>query len=808
MSRILVVEDHYESRYMLERLLVARGHQVVCAADGAEALDLARREMPEMIISDIMMPGMNGFRLCREVKNDPRLRDVPFVFYTATFVDKEDEELAMSLGASRFIIKPAEGERFVEMLDEVLEEQRRGELAVPVAPLEDEETLLRLYDSSVTRKLAETVEKLQEEQRALAESERRLREAEEIAGLGHWALDLESNEMRWSDELYRILGLAPQLGDASRSVFFSRIHPQDRELVENMHRNSQEKKTRYEIEYRLVPGEGLIRWVHERGQTIFDDEGRPICSMGTVQDISERKQAEEALVRSEQKYRSLFDTALDMIHIVDPQGVIQDVNPVELTTLGYERENYVGRALVEILHPQERDRVAAIFRELLEGRESATYETVYLSADGDHVFVEVNTVVQVEDGQVVNLRSISRNITRRRQQEQRQRKLEAQLAQARKLEAIGTLAGGIAHDFNNILTAILGYGEMVFRELPPDSEAWRQQSMVLEAGHRARKLVQQILMFSRQGEEEVYRVRPDQVVKEALRLLRLSVPDTVQICEDIRNSGMILADTTRLHQVVMNLCVNGIQAMAEGGGRLSVSLNPVDVEAADVPGLSSDLPTGHFVRLEVGDTGCGMGREIREKIFDPYFTTRPQGEGTGLGLAIVNSVIQCLGGHLVVYSEKGIGTAFHVYLPRVTSTRESGMLADGLFQSGGRERVMVVDDQQEMALMTQRMLVELGYDAAVHTSPTEALAAVAGHPDRYDLLITDTAMPVMNGAELARKVRRYKADIPVLLVAGFGDPDIRQQAVEIGRASCISKPVMFRDLARKIQELLGAGKAA
>ncbi|WP_457573062.1 hybrid sensor histidine kinase/response regulator [Desulfolithobacter sp.] len=806
MSKILVVEDHRESRYMMEQLLVSRGHLVVCAADGLEALDLARREHPQVIISDIMMPGMNGFRLCREIKKDPQLNDIPFIFYTATFVEKADEELAMSLGASRFIIKPAEGDRFIHMLDEVLEQYRRGQLMVPASSLEDEETLLQMYDSSVTRKLAETVEKLQKEQRALAESERRLKEAEEIASMGHWALDLQSGEMQWSDEMYRIFGLAPHQIDASRTAFLERIHPRDREMVERTYRNSLEKRTRYDIDYRLVLGEDRIKWVHERCQTIYDDEGRPICSMGTVQDISERKRVEEALVRSEQKYRSLFDEALDMIHIVDPAGIIQDVNPVELATLGYLREEYVGRPLLDIIHPDCRDRVSAIIQELLGGQGTASYETVYLSASGEQVLVEVNTVAQVEDGQVTSLRSIGRNVTRRRQQEQRHRELEAQLAQARKLEAIGTLAGGIAHDFNNILTAILGYGEMVFRALPEESEAWRQQRMVLQAGRRAQKLVKQILVFSRQGVQELHPVPLHRVVKEVIRLLRASIPATIEIRENIQESGMVLADATHLHQVVMNLCTNGVQAMGEKGGVLSVALSPVEMEAEEARALS--LAPGHFICLEVGDTGHGMDREIREKIFDPYFTTRKHGEGTGLGLSIVHGIVQSLGGHLAVYSEKGIGTTFHVYLPRVTIAMESGTVRDTMPLPGGRECLMVVDDQQEIALMMQRMLAGLGYDAVACTSPTEALAAFTRHPDRYDLLITDTTMPGMSGIDLAGEILRLKADVPVLLVTGFGEPHCREQAREIGVAGCIMKPVVLRDLALTVRELLDRRTAA
>ncbi|RPI52171.1 MAG: response regulator, partial [Deltaproteobacteria bacterium] len=238
MSKILIVEDNVESRYMLERLLESKGHHIITAENGEEALRLARRDPPEVIISDIMMPVMNGFRFCREVKNDPILRNIPFIFYTATFVEKADEKLAMSLGASRFVVKPTEEERFMRMLDDVLNEHRQGILPVPEGPMEGADTLLKMYDNSIARKLAETVEKLQNERKALIKSGQRLKEAQELAHIGHWELDLKNNSLEWSDEIYRILGLKPQEFDASHEAFMAAVHPDDRGSVTKVHEES------------------------------------------------------------------------------------------------------------------------------------------------------------------------------------------------------------------------------------------------------------------------------------------------------------------------------------------------------------------------------------------------------------------------------------------------------------------------------------------------------------------------------------------------------------------------------------------
>ncbi|MBN2283823.1 MAG: PAS domain S-box protein [Deltaproteobacteria bacterium] len=307
MSKILVVEDNAESRYLLERLLSSRGHQVISAEDGEEGLRRARQDIPDIIISDIMMPVMNGFRFCREVKSDDALRQIPFIFYTATFVDKADEKLAMGLGASRFVIKPMEGDEFIGILDEVLDEHRRGVLPVPGGPLEGEETLLEMYDNSVARKLAETVDKLQNERKALIRSEQRLKEAQELAHIGHWELNLKSSVLEWSDEIYRILGLKPREFDASRDAFLVAVHPDDRDAVIAAYRNAVEKKTQYDIEYRLLLNDGTVKYVNEKLQTIYDDNGIPVFFMGTVQDITGSKEAEERVNHLNRVLRAIRD---------------------------------------------------------------------------------------------------------------------------------------------------------------------------------------------------------------------------------------------------------------------------------------------------------------------------------------------------------------------------------------------------------------------------------------------------------------------------------------------------------------------
>ncbi|MCF8127648.1 MAG: response regulator, partial [Deltaproteobacteria bacterium] len=370
MSKILIVEDHAESRYLLERLLASRDHHIIAAKDGSEALRLARQNSPEIIISDIMMPVMNGFKLCYEIKRDPVLCRIPFIFYTATFVEKRDEELAMSLGASRFVIKPKEGDEFIKILDNVLNEHRHGTLAVPEASLENEEILLEMYDNILVRKLAETVEKLQNEQRALIQSERRLREAQELAHVGHWELDLKNDSLEWSDEIYRILGVTPGAFEPSYKTLVTMevVHPDDRGRVAKAHKDSLAKRTPCDIEYRLLFKDGTVKYVNERFQTIFDNNGMPFCSMGTVQDISERREAEEereklqAQLNQAQKLESIGILAGGVAHDFNNKlSVILAYTQMAMEDLG--ESDAIYRDLREVLNAGQSS--AEIVRQLL-----------------------------------------------------------------------------------------------------------------------------------------------------------------------------------------------------------------------------------------------------------------------------------------------------------------------------------------------------------------------------------------------------------------------------------------------------------
>jgi PAS domain S-box-containing protein len=382
-------------------------------------------------------------------------------------------------------------------------------------------------------------------------------------------------------------------------------------------------------------------------------------------------------------------------------------------------------------------------------------------------------------------------------------KMEERLRQSQKMEAIGTLAGGIAHDFNNILVPILGYGELALTRIAPDTPLAADLRQITRAALRAKDLIQQILAFSRQAPQERKPLRPHLVIKEALKLLRSSLPTTIEIREEIATDcGAILADPIQLHQIVMNLCTNAYQAMRESGGILGVRLFKTSIDKEDSKVVSSELTPGDYVQLEVCDTGCGMEHKTMERIFEPYFTTKAKGEGNGLGLSVVHGIVKSYQGQITVYSEPGKGTCFHVYFPLIV---EAPALVESVRTSPlptGSERLLVVDDEEVITTMLKAVLTHLGYQITVTNNSQEALALITDSPAAFDLLITDMTMPQLTGLELTAKALAIRSDLPIILCTGFSELINKEQARAMGIRAYLMKPVSVNELAIAVRKAL------
>lgn len=392
------------------------------------------------------------------------------------------------------------------------------------------------------------------------------------------------------------------------------------------------------------------------------------------------------------------------------------------------------------------------------------------------------------------------DLTDRFEAEAEKKLLEKQLRQSQKMEAVGTLAGGIAHDFNNILSAVLGYTEMAIEDASPDSLIHKNMELVLQAGIRARELVQQILTFSRQSEQDFKPIQPNRIIKEAVRLLRASLPSTISIQQDIRSKASIQSDATQFHQVVMNLCTNAAHAMREKGGNLFIGLTEAEVDdrvRLKIPELSP----GAYLCLTVRDTGTGIPFSILDRIFDPFFTTKPQGEGTGMGLSVAHGIVKSHQGAIDLLSVQGEGTEFNVYFPRVEGGKAH--LAPRVDPaSGGNERIMFVDDEEILVDMTGHLLKRLGYQVTLCTDSVDAFKRFQRAPDSFDLVITDMTMPEMTGKELATRLLASRPELPIILCTGFSEQISEETAKEMGIRAFILKPIVLNHLAKTIRRIL------
>lgn len=383
--------------------------------------------------------------------------------------------------------------------------------------------------------------------------------------------------------------------------------------------------------------------------------------------------------------------------------------------------------------------------------------------------------------------------------EQEKAKLEKQVRHSQKMEAIGTLAGGVAHDFNNILYPILGYTEMALDEISEGSPARENLNEIMTAAQRARKLVEQILTFSRLDHQGRIPLKIHRAVKEALNLLRATLPATIEVLQRIdENCGPVLADPTQIQQVVMNLCTNAFHAMQDHGGTLIVGLEEIQIASEDLPGSQEPVT---YVKLTVADTGYGMSKDVLERIFEPYFTTKKVGEGTGMGLAVVHGIIKGYDGDIQVYSEPGNGTTFNVYLPRIYKDVKTDGRTPVKIEKGD-ERILLVDDEDQIARMLEQMLASLGYRVRAVSDPIEALEIFENTPQAFDLVITDMTMPKITGDLLARELMKIRPEIPVILCTGFSKLIDEDRAQKIGIRRLIMKPAIKSEIAGAIREAL------
>ncbi|MBS3757679.1 MAG: PAS domain S-box protein [Desulfobacterales bacterium] len=525
-----------------------------------------------------------------------------------------------------------------------------------------------------------------------------------------------------------------------------------------------------------------------------DESGRAIGYISMATDLSDQKKVESALRESEVKFRHLFNLSPQPISLTDLNGRIIDVNEKFCELSRYSRNEVIGRNSLDLGFPPE-TRQTFIQRLTQEGEVSG-FEIEIPVKNGEIFYIQLFSKLIEIHGQFYGL-TVYHDLTP-------QRMLEAQLIRSQKMEAIGTLAGGIAHDFNNILAAILGYVELAKMQATENSKLAGYLEQVFKAGNRAKEVVQQILAISRQTHQKRQPVNFSQIIKDVNKLLRATLPASIEIFEDIQEHKMLVeADPGQMHQVLMNLCTNAGQAMRSKDGTLTIRLAQESLDDQNGLGLSA----GAYLKLTVSDTGCGIKPEDRERIFDPYYTTKDKGVGTGLGLAVAKGIIEKHGGRIHFSSAADVGTDFHVFLPRLESSDDYSLEAAPVATDSlpsGTERILFVDDERAITDTVRQMLEHLGYSVTARDSSERAIKDFSSRPNDFDLVITDMIMPETNGDILIQRLLEVRPELPVILCTGYNSTIDEKSAEEMGVAALLLKPLTLKDLAITVRNVLGA----
>jgi PAS domain S-box-containing protein len=619
-----------------------------------------------------------------------------------------------------------------------------------------------------------------------------------------WEVDSDGVYTYSSPKVRDLLGYEPD--ELIGKTPFDVMEPEFGEVVRNVFEG---------FVARRLPFNGLVNTClhkdgHEviletSGVPIFDGENTLIGYRGIDRDITERTKAEHELRKHRDTAQMYLDIAGVMLVVIGRDHKVTLINPKGCEILGYEESDIVGRDWFENFLPEYvRDTVVSGFDELMRGdlQPMEYFENPVLTSSGEERLIAWhNTMIYDEEGNVTGSLSSGSDVTDRRRAERERQNLEAQLQHSQRMETIGTLAGGIAHDFNNILSPILGYTDLVMEDLGENHPTYSNLQEVVKAGHRAKELVQQIMVFSRQMDRDVGPIHLHLVVREALKFIRASLPTTIEIQQNVSiESGVVRANSTQIHHLLVNLCTNSAHSMRESGGLLRVELQPFEVDE-EMAGKHTDLATGSYARLSVRDTGRGMDEKTRERMFEPFFTTREVGDGTGLGLSVVHGIVASHNGVIAVDSQPGEGTTITVYFPTAPSAPARDVIPDPAEVSGD-ERVLFVDDEEAITRLGRHMLGRLGYSVTTASNGIDALEILKAQPDGFDVLITDQTMPGLTGLELIREVRIHRPELPVLLITGFSEKVTPEIIADLKIDGFLIKPLVANKIGAAIRRAL------
>lgn len=625
----------------------------------------------------------------------------------------------------------------------------------------------------------------------------RLQTVQRVAQLGFWDWNIETGDLYWSEEIYKIFDLNPDEFGATYDAFLASVHPDDRELVQKAVNAAVQENASYDIEHRVVQPDGTQLYVNEQGTVTRNEAGEPIRMLGTVINITERVLAEQSRQRREAEFQALWEAAYDGMITVTRENTISLVNKSTEQMFGYERSELIGQPIEILISESLRKAHIQYQREChanphmrqmgegleLEGR----------CKDGEKFPLEISLTPIGRDGDkeiLVEVQDISKR-----------KALELRLSQAEKLEAVGQLTGGLAHDLNNMLAAMLGYTELAQMGIDENHQSAKDLEQVSTAGTRAQNMISQMLAFTRQQVLRPRLINLNDAIEDTLKTLKPLIPERIEIITSLdENLGRTHLDAEKLQQVIMNLALNARDAIADSG-KLVIATQNVELDEDYIELHTLGAP-GDYVKLTVTDSGIGMSAETSAKIFEPFFTTKAVGEGTGLGLSTVYGIVKQSKGDITVYSEPGIGTEFQVYFP-ITDARESVAEArvDELELAAGDETILLVEDDEPIRLLTKRILESNGYTVLDFDSGEAALAQIKSM-QKIDLVITDFILPGMNGAELVDGLMSKFGELDVVYMSGYVGRALKFFSELPDDINYLPKPFTRRLLLQKVMRAL------
>ena len=789
MDPILIVDDNDQNLYFLQVILKNAGYEVEMAMNGEEALQMAMKSTPSLIISDILMPKMDGFALCKEWHRRQQLKHIPFVFYTATYTDEQDEVFALSLGADLFLVKPQPPDVVLDEVKKILSNNRKVKQLSEDMQV-DEATLMVDYNQALIRKLEKKMLDLEEEIKTRKEAQDNLRISEErlklatvSASAGVWEWNFATHQLHLDTYLKACIGFKEDEEFNLKDHWHQVVPLEERLMIkDSLNAILSGKKSDIELTHRLKPRSGETRWFMSRGTVLKNDLGENHRFVCITMDMTDQIEA--------QKETAMLAYALKSVHeyvcITDKKGTIVYTNETLTSELGYENTQLKGEPIQTLFSPEE---VAASVQPLLD-RVTRTHQSIETHVNHHSGLATPVLLSCSSSGASRYLTWVFSNISQLIEKEK-------QLRFSQKMETIGTLSTGVAHDVNNILLAILGNTELSLIQLGEGSPVDSNLKQILKATDRCKTLVSQLLYISKERETSKKQVNISDILKEVLSLMQATMPSLVRVKhENNLHHEVLFADQVQMHQVFMNLCTNAAHAMQLNGGILYIKTENIEVTKQE-----GDLAPGMYVCVTVKDDGAGMEPEILDHIFEPFFTTKQTGCGTGLGLFIVHGIVKNHKGSIRVTSETGIGTQFTLMFP--TQMEEKTVKPDdseGL--PTGRGHILVVDDEEMLTKVIESLLLSIGYTPTTVTNPEEAIQLIQPGKHHFDLLITDYTMPEMTGIQLIKSVRDLDSDLPIILSTGSAGNVNQSFLMEYGVHSVLFKPFNHKKLAHAVHEAL------